>query len=252
MCRLSRAFALSINGTQIAIWISMTSWYLTHCQVKKDQVSLQKCTDSPELSLLAYTYIAKISVLVSISNIGTRVSKAKARNFGTDEGSDEGVQMCWIARAIVTSRCDKSTFARSNGNFGIIYASNECSSKQAYLIIPQFQNTSLLKWKFVCQKRRLLWVCKFAQARLNIHNSIRIPRACSIGGLCAIYTSSQGSSESAPANIIRVCNHRCLRTDSSRNHLVPILILLADICPRFCCSQRPFQAAIAHANGRWY
>ena len=148
-----------------------------------------------------------------------------------------------------------------------------------------------LKWKSVFQKRRFWWVCTFAQARLSLRNSIRIPCACSIGGvchlceqrvkalvnihkaaqvhlsflsvdnlistklfcwpemrfrchiwlqrmlwwvctfaqaqlslrhctkifcvgsnddLCPIYTSSEGSGESAPVNTTTGCNHRCV------------------------------------------
>ena len=48
-----------------------------------------------------------------------------------------------------------------------------------------------LKWKSVFQKRRFWWVCTFAQARLSLRNSIRIPCACSIGGVCVIYASSE-------------------------------------------------------------
>ena len=47
------------------------------------------------------------------------------------------------------------------------------------------------KWKSVFQKRRFWWVCTFAQARLSLRNSIRFPCSCSIGGVCAIYASSE-------------------------------------------------------------
>ena len=97
----------------------------------------------------------------------------------------------------------------------------------------------------------MLWrVCIFAlHARLSLRLRTKISWVGANDDLCPISTSSEGSGESAPENTIRVCNHQCLRTDSSRNHLVPKLILPAYICPRFCSSQRPFQAAIAHANG---
>ena len=50
-----------------------------------------------------------------------------------------------------------------------------------------------LKCKSVFQERRFWWVCTFSQARLSLHNSIRISCACSIGDVCVIYTSSEGS-----------------------------------------------------------
>ena len=98
-------------------------------------------------------------------------------------------QICRLAKAVVTSQCDVSkSRALSNGNFGVIFASRKCSREQAPNDSSQFQYIMWwLKWKSVLQKRRLWWVCKFAQACLSLRNSIRIPCACSIGGVCVIY-----------------------------------------------------------------
>ena len=104
------------------------------------------------------------------------------------------------ARAIVTSQCDKSkSCARSNGDFGVSYASSKCSGEQSHLNIRHSAKIACAcyKWKFVCQKQRFWRVCTFAQARLSLCNSIRTQCACLIGGLCAIYSGSEGSGESS-------------------------------------------------------
>ena len=145
-----------------------------------------------------------IKFAVRISGVQINILSSK-RDFGTLTNTQ--MSLCkhadWLepqARAIVTSQCNKSkSRARSNGDFGVSYESSKCSGKQAHLNIRHSAKITCAcyKWKFVCQKRRFWQVCTYAKARRGLCNSIRIPCACSIGGLCAIYLSNEGSGESS-------------------------------------------------------
>ena len=62
----------------------------------------------------------------------------------------------------------------------------------------------------LCLQRRLLGVCTFAQARLNLRHSIEISCAGCNGDFCNVYVNSECCGESAPATATLLCNHQCV------------------------------------------
>ena len=84
------------------------------------------------------------------------------------------------------------------------------------LSLDNLISTKLSCWpemRFRCHiwlQRMLWWVCTFAQAQLSLQHCTKIFCVGSNDDLCPIYTSSEGSGESAPVNTTTGCNHRCV------------------------------------------
>ena len=143
--------------------------------------------------LLYFNYVVAVCILC----LFLIWSKTIILDFGTVVKS----QTSRLARAIVTLQCDKC----QNLSCSLKWRFRDHLS-WAFVTVPNI--ICWLAWKVVCQKRRLWWFCTFAQACLSLRHSTKISCVGSNDDLCPIYTSSEGSRESAPANIAIVCNHR--------------------------------------------
>ena len=84
------------------------------------------------------------------------------------------------------------------------------------LSLDNLISTKLFCWpemRFRCHiwLQRMLWrICTFAQAQLSLRHCTKILCVGSNDDLCPIYTSSEGSGESAPVNTTTGCNHVAL------------------------------------------
>ena len=109
-------------------------------------------------------------------------------------------------------------------------AKNIHKAAQVHLSLLSLDNlisTKLSCWpemRFRCHiwLQRMLWrVCTFAQAHLSLRHCTKILCVGSNDDLCPIYTSSEGSGESAPVNTTTGCNHRCVISCSLQGYENP-------------------------------
>ena len=71
---------------------------------------------------------------------------------------------------------------------------HNCSGEQTHVSIRHMHE--LAQMESCVPEARALVSLHIFRGSPGLRNSIRIPCACSIGGLCAIYASSEGSDES--------------------------------------------------------
>ena len=117
--------------------------------------------------------------------------------------------MCMLDRRCVCHLCEQRIKA-------LVNIHKAAQVHLSLLSVDNLISTKLSCWpemRFRCHiwlQRMLWWVCTIAQAQLSLRHFTKIFCVGSNDDLCPIYTSSEGSGESAPVNTTTGCNHRCV------------------------------------------